>query len=148
MFGAQGSGSRVQSLGFGVWGLGFGVWGLSAVDFGQFRLWPILDVEFLDQRKREKKKKKNTKKERKQFGWGNQYSSCLCEGVAGRRPATLSTETLLVPAFRVSTGLHVEHRRPKAGDAPHEGPLKVKGGCLGFRVQVLGFRFQGLGFRV
>ena len=39
-------------------------------------------------------------------------------------------------AFRVSTGLHVEHRRPKAGDAPHEGLLKSKGGGLG----VQGFR--------
>ena len=38
-----------------------------------------------------------------------------------------------------STGLHVEHRRPKAGDAPHEGLLKSKGGGLG----VLGF--GGLG---
>ena len=35
----------------------------------------------------------------------------------------------------------MEHRRPKAGDAPHEGLLKSKGGGLG----VLGFR--GLGFR-
>ena len=26
----------------------------------------------------------------------------------------------------VSTCLHVEHRRPKAGDAPHEGLLKVE----------------------
>ena len=43
---------------------------------------------------------------------------------------------LSVSAFRVSTGLHVEHRRPKAGDAPHEGLLKSKGGGLG----VLGFR--------
>ena len=30
-----------------------------------------------------------------------------------------------MPAFRVSTGLHVEHRRPSAGDVPHEGLLKV-----------------------
>ena len=37
----------------------------------------------------------------------------------------------------VSTSLHVEHRRPKAGDAPHEGLLKVKRGNFG--VQVLGF---------
>ena len=34
-------------------------------------------------------------------------------------------------AFRVSTGLHVEHRR-QAGDAPHEGLLKVE--RRGFRV--------------
>ena len=37
----------------------------------------------------------------------------------------------------------MEHRRPKAGDAPHEGLLKSKGGGLG----VLGFRVWGLGFR-
>ena len=41
------------------------------------------------------------------------------------------TQTRLMSAFRVSTGLHVEHRLPKAGDAPHEGLLKSKGG--GFR---------------
>ena len=45
------------------------------------------------------------------------------------------TETLLMPAFRVSTGLHVEHRRPKSGDAPHEGLLKV---------ERRGFRCSGL----
>ena len=59
-----------------------------------------------------------------------------------------------MPAFRVSTGLHVEHRRPKAGDAPHEGLLKVERrefrfkGFWVFRVQgsgfwVSGFRVQG-----
>ena len=43
--------------------------------------------------------------------------------------------TRLVSAFRVSMGLHVEHRRPKAGDAPHEGLLKVeRRGFWGFRV--------------
>ena len=71
----------------------------------------------------------------------NQYSPCFCEGVAGRRPATPSHKHGLCPPF-VSTGLHVEHRRPKAGNAPHEGLLKSKGGGFG----VLGFR--GLGFRV
>ena len=50
-------------------------------------------------------------------------------------------ETRLMPAFRVSTSLHVEHRRPKAGDAPHKGLLKVE--RRGF-----GLRFQGSGFRV
>ena len=42
----------------------------------------------------------------------------------------------------------MEHRRPKAGDAPHEGLLKVERRefrCSGFRFQVLGFRAQGLG---
>ena len=39
----------------------------------------------------------------------------------------------------------MEHRRPKAGDAPHEGLLKSKGGGLGVWGLVLGFRVQGLG---
>ena len=45
-----------------------------------------------------------------------------------------------MPAFRVSTGLHVEHRQPKAGDAPHEGLLKVERREFRQRVKVLGFR--------
>ena len=49
--------------------------------------------------------------------WYNQYSPCFCEAVASRRPATPSHKHGLCPAFRVSTGLHVKHRRPKAGDA-------------------------------
>ena len=74
----------------------------------------------------------------KTTGWlQKQYCPCLCEGVAGRRPATPSHKhSLLMPTFGVSTGLHVEHRRPKAGDAPHEGLLKVERRefrCLGFR---------------
>ena len=36
-------------------------------------------------------------------------------------PAKGRRRLRLMPAFRVSTGLLVEHRRPKAGDAPHEG---------------------------
>ena len=46
------------------------------------------------------------------------------------------TQTRLMPAFRVSTGLHVKHRRPSAGDASHEGLLKVERRefrCLEFR---------------
>ena len=39
----------------------------------------------------------------------------------------------------------VKRRRPKAGDAPHEGLLKVE--CVGFRVQGLGLGVQGSGFR-
>ena len=53
----------------------------------------------------------------------------------GRR--RLHKKTRLMPAFWVSTGLNVEHRRPKAGDAPHEGLLKVERlgfTCSGFRV--------------
>ena len=51
------------------------------------------------------------------------------------------THTRLMPAFRVSTGLHVEHRRPKR-DASHEGLLKVERRefrCLGLGVYGLGF---------
>ena len=57
-----------------------------------------------------------------------------------------------MPAFRVSTGLHVEHRRPKAGDGSHEGLLKVE--RRGFRVLgvwgsgLWGLGFRSLGFRV
>ena len=75
--------------------------------------------------------KKEEKKETK--GRDNQHCPCFCEGVA-------FTQTRLMSAFRVSTGLHVEHRRPKAGDAPHEGLLKSKGGGLG----VQGFRGLGV----
>ena len=70
--------------------------------------------------------------------WDNQYSQCLCESVAGRRPATPS-QTRLMPAFRVSTGLHVKYRRPKAGDASNEGLLKVEKRefrCLGVWMKV------------
>ena len=44
------------------------------------------------------------------LGCQKQYSPCLCESVPGRRP-TAFTEARLMPAFWVSTGLHVEHRR-------------------------------------
>ena len=98
-------------------------------DFGQFRLRPILFWPLWPSKK----------------GRDSQYSPFLCEGVAGRRPAAF-TQTRLMPAFRVSTGLHVEHRRPKAGDAPHEGLLKVERRefrCLGV-FRCLGFRSLGL----
>ena len=39
--------------------------------------------------------------------------------------ATSSHKTWLVSSFEVSTDVHVEHRQPKAGDAPHGGLLKV-----------------------
>ena len=66
------------------------------------------------------------------------------------------TETRLMPAFWFSTGLHAEHRRPKAGDVPHEALLKVKRRgfrcleCFGsvsgvFRGVVSGGGFGGLG---
>ena len=41
------------------------------------------------------------------------------------RPATPSHKHGLCPPFGFP-GVHVEHRRPKAGDAPHEGLLKVE----------------------
>ena len=69
------------------------------------------------------------KKQRKTRRWDNQKNPCFCEGVA-------FTETRLMPVFRVSTGLHVEHRRPKAGDASHQGLLKVE--RRGFKVKGLG----------
>ena len=53
------------------------------------------------------------------------------------------TQTRLMPAFRVSTSLYVEHRWPKAGDA-QKGLLKVEKWefrVQGFRV----FRAQGTG---
>ena len=73
-------------------------------------------------KKKEKMEKGRREKETK--GRDNQYSPCFCEGDA-------FTQTRLMSAFRVSTGLHVEHRWPKAGDAPHEGLLKSKGGGIG-----------------
>ena len=54
-------------------------------------------------------------------GRDSQYSPCFCEGV---KAGNAFTQTRLVSAFRLSTGLHVEHRR-------HEGLLKSKGGSLG-----------------
>ena len=51
------------------------------------------------------------------------------------------TQTRILPV-RVSTGFHVEHRRPKAGDAPHEGALKVE--RRDFEV----FRVKGLGLAI
>ena len=61
----------------------------------------------------EKTKTKKGRKKKRQ-GRDSQYSPCLCEGVAGRRPKAgdAFTQTRLMPAFRPSTDLHVEHRRP------------------------------------
>ena len=53
-------------------------------------------------------------------------------------------------AFRFSTGLHVEHRRPKASGAPREGLLKVERRefrCLGFRVNGAHGAREALGAR-
>ena len=58
--------------------------------------------------KLEKRKKKEEKKKRTRRT--SQWCPCLCEGVA--KAGDAFTETRLMPAFRVSTGLHVEHRRP------------------------------------
>ena len=65
--------------------------------------------------------------------WDNQHSPCFCEGVTEGRQ-TLSHKHGLCPPC-ISTGLHVEHRWQKAGNAPHEGGLGVQGfGVLVFRV--------------
>ena len=52
---------------------------------------------------------------------------CVKASPAGGRPKAGDAlhKHGLMPASRVSTGLHVEHRR-KAGDASHEGLLKVE----------------------
>ena len=93
---------------------------------GQVHFRPTLACPF-DHPKCQDKKKKNQKgREKETKGRDNQYGLCFCDGVAGRR-----APSRLMSAFRVSTGLHVEHRRPSAGDAPHEGLLKSKGGGLG-----------------
>ena len=56
-----------------------------------------------------------------------QYSPCLCEGVAGRRPATPAHKHGLCPPFGFQQAfMWSKHRRQKAGDAPHEGLLKVE----------------------
>ena len=78
---------------------------LANFDFGQFRLRP---VDFVDQ-ERDKKKKK-TNKERKQFGWGNQKSPCLCVRVAGRRPATPSPMDLAYMCVKRQMRLNVCHQ--------------------------------------
>ena len=57
-------------------------------------------------------------------GWDSQYSPCLCEGVAGRRPATPSHKHGLCPRFGFQQAF--------AGDDQHEGLLKVE--RRGFRV--------------
>ena len=67
------------------------------------------------------KKSKNGKKAKKKGKGGTINIVRVCVKVSDT-----FTQTRLLPAFRVSTGLHVEHRRPKAGDAPHEGVLKVE----------------------
>ena len=153
----QASGFRLQASGCRVAGFaGLGCGRLRPIstsasffffDFGQFRLRPILFGLF-DHPKCEYEKKKKKEEKRNHKGATIKKVRVLCQGVAGRRPATLSHKHGLCPPFRVSTGLHVEHRLPKAGDAPHEGLLKVERRdfrCLGFRC--LGFRFEGLGFR-
>ena len=68
-----------------------------------------------------KKKSKNGKKAKKKGKGGTINIVRVCVKVSDT-----FTQTRILPAFRVSTGLHVEHRRPKAGDAPHEGALKVE----------------------
>ena len=100
--------------------------------FGQDQVWPSMAGRMGGSEGGGAERSKGWRGQREGGGpreWrDNQYSQCFCEGDA-------FTETLLMSAFRVSTGLHVEHRRPKAGDAPHERLLKLNGGGSG----VLGF---------
>ena len=103
---------------------------------GQFWL-ALLTIQNVKIKK--KTKQKEERKKRKDGTVNKVRVSVKASPAEGRR--RLHT-TRLMPAFRVSTGLHVEHRRPSAGDAPHEGLLKVE--RRGFRVQV----FRSLGFRV
>ena len=69
-----------------------------------------------------KKKKQNKKEEKKKRKGG----TINVVRVSVKKAGDAFTQARLMSAFRVSTGLHVEHRRPKAGDAPHEGLLKVE----------------------
>ena len=90
----------------------------STVDFGQFPLRPT-----------------KTKKERKQF-W-------VVQSIQSSSVGDVFPEKQFLPAFRVSTGLHVEHRRPAM--------LHIKDLLKGFRFQVSGlgvsgFRVQGFWF--
>ena len=103
-------------------------------------------VERERQREREKEKEKERRRRRRRREEGEwrreEGEEVEGEGKAG----DAFTQTWLMPAFRVSTGLHVEHRRPLAGDAPHEGLLKVERRelwCLGFRFWVWGLGVRG-----
>ena len=121
------------------------------VDFGQIRFWTVF-FEFgrldfghfaFSERKRRKKnkngKKQKTQKEEQKCGRvGQSIWSVFVWRRRQPKAGDASTQTRLLPAFRVSTGLHMEHRwpSPKAGGAPHEGLRKVESGNLG----VLGVR--------
>ena len=83
--------------------------------------------------KREKKKKKKTRK-RKKTVWVGQ-SVCVCEGVAGRRPATFSQKHGLCPPF----GFRQVEKRGLGSR------FRVQGCSLGFRVWVWGFKVKGKG---
>ena len=67
-------------------------------------------------------------------GWDSQYSPCLCEGVAGRRPATPSHKHGLCPPF----GFQHTFMWSIAGRRPAMLIMKVCWRGLGFRS--LGFR--------
>ena len=96
---------------------------LATFDFAQTRLWPLPTPANSGPLQMKKKKHKGREKETTRAGQSTQL-----EGA--------STQTRLIPACRYSTGLHVEHRRPKAGDAPHDGLLQVeRRGPKGSRAQ-------------
>ena len=82
--GAPKGGARSTSASFFFW---------SSVNSTSANFW-MFDFWIKQERKKEDKKK-----ERKQFGWGNQYSPCLCESVAGLRPATPSQKHGLCSPF-------------------------------------------------
>ena len=62
-------------------------------------------------------------------GWDSQYSPCLCEGVAGRRPATPSHKHGLCPLF----GFQQAFMWNIAGRRPAMLHMKVCSRGLGFR---------------
>ena len=90
---------------------------------GQVQLRPILACPF-DHPKCQDEKKKMKKKEEKKKRKGGTVNivrvSVKASPAEGRR--RLHTNT----AHARLSGFHVEHRRRKAGDAPHEGLLKVE----------------------
>ena len=79
-----------------------------------------------------KKKKEKIKKEEKKKRKGGTINivrvSVKASPAEGRRRLHTNTAYVRLSGFN---GPYVEHRRPKAGDAPHEGLLKSKGGGSG-----------------
>ena len=76
--------------------------------FGQFCLASLIIPNV------KKKRRKKKGREKKQQMRNNQHSPCLCEGVAGRRPATPSHKHGLCPPFEVQQAFmwSIAGRRP------------------------------------